>query len=115
MQAYRDQYASLFRDGEDVTLIAISNDSATDLFEWARDEDFPFLFGSDPEGEAYSAFGGDPWFTGASGSRAVIVIDPDGIISYVTPAFNQVDPAAYEELREAIDAVTPAEETGDTG
>ena len=107
MRAYRDQYASLFRDGDGVTLIAISDDSATDLFEWARDEDFPFLFGSDPEGTAYAAFGGDPWFTGSSGGRAVIVIDPDGIIRYVTPAFNQVDPAAYEELREAIDAVAP--------
>ena len=108
MQAYRDQYASLFRGGEGVTLIAISNDSAKALHEWARDEDFPFLFGSDPEGSAYTAFGGDPWFTGISGSRAVIVIDPGGIVRYVTPAFNQVDPAAYEELRAAIDAASPA-------
>ena len=72
MNAYRDQYASLFRDGEGVTLIAISNDSPQTLHEWARDEDFPFLFGSDPEGDAYSAFGGDPWFTGISGSRALV-------------------------------------------
>jgi peroxiredoxin len=109
MQAYRDQYASLFHDGEGVTLIAISNDSPTELFEWARDEDFPFLFGSDPDGTAYSAFGGDPWFTGTAGSRAVIVIASDGTIAWVTPAFNQVDPAAYEELREVIGAVTPAQ------
>jgi peroxiredoxin Q/BCP len=107
MQAYRDQYASLFRGGEGVTLIAVSNDSAQDLHEWARDEDFPFLFGSDPDGAVYSAFGGEPWFTGISGSRAVIVIDPEGVVSYVTPAFNQVDPVAYEELGRAIEAVTP--------
>lgn len=107
MHAYRDQYASLFRGGDGVTLIAVSNDSPTDLFEWARDEDFPFLFASDPDGALYSAFGGDPWFTGISGSRAVIVIDPGGVVSYVTPAFNQVDPLAYEELGRAIDAVTP--------
>jgi len=107
MQAYRDQYASLFRDGQDVTLIAISSDSPTDLAEWAADEDFPFLLGSDPDGAAYAAFGGEPWFTGIAGSRAVIVIDPAGVISWVTPAFNQVDPAAYQELGEAIDAVTP--------
>ena len=115
MQAYRDQYASLFRDGDGITLIAISNDSADELHEWARDEDFPFLFGSDPEGMAYSAFGGDPWLTGTSGSRAVIVIDPDGVIRYVTPAFNQVDPAAYQELGGAIDAVTPDRGTGGPG
>ncbi len=107
MQAYRDQYASLFRDGEDVTLIAVSADPAADLAEWAEEEDFPFLFGSDPEGAAYAAFGGDPWFNGIAGSRAVIVIDPSGTISWVTPAFNQVDPEAYRELGEAIDAVTP--------
>ena len=115
MQAYRDQYASLFRDGAGVTLIAISNDSPTELFEWARDEDFPFLFGSDPDGEAYAAFGGEPWFTGAAGSRAVVVIDPEGVIRYVTPTFNQVDPAAYEELGRAIDAVTPARGSGGPG
>jgi peroxiredoxin Q/BCP len=107
MQAYRDQYASLFRDGEDVTLIAISNDSPESLHEWAREEDFPFLFGSDPDGAAYAAFDGDPWFTGISGSRAVVVVDPEGDISYVTPAFNQVDPGAYAELKRAVDEVTP--------
>ncbi len=107
MQAYRDQYASLFRDGAGVTLIAISNDSPTELFEWARDEDFPFLFGSDPDGSAYAAFGGDTWPTGVSGSRAVIVIDPEGTVAWVDPAFNEVDPAAYEALGAAIDAAMP--------
>jgi peroxiredoxin Q/BCP len=107
MQAYRDQYASLFRGGDGVTLIAISNDSPQSLHEWAREEDFPFLFGSDPDGDAYRAFDGDPWFTGISGSRAVVVVDAEGAISYVTPAFNQVDPGAYAELQDAIDAVTP--------
>jgi hypothetical protein len=40
-------------------------------------------------------------------SRAVIVVGPDRRIAGVIPQFNQVDPAAYEELAEFIDRVTP--------
>ncbi len=110
MQAYRDQYASLFRDGRDVVLIGISSDPAEELASWARDEDFQFLFGSDPESAGYAAFGGDPRDNGMVGSRAVIVVDPEGRIASVIPQFNQVDPAAYEELAAAIDRVTPEPE-----
>lgn len=42
-----------------------------------------------------------------AGSRAVIVIDAEGRIAHVIPAFRQVDPEAYEELGAAIDRVTP--------
>jgi peroxiredoxin Q/BCP len=112
MQAYRDQYASLFRAGRDVILIGISNDSPEELSSWARDEDFQFLFGSDPEGAAYAAFGGDPRDNGVVGSRAVVVVDPEGKIAEVIPQFNQVDPMAYEALKAAIDRVTPESEGG---
>ena len=107
MQAYRDQYARLFRDGQNVVLIGISNDPAEDLASWARDDDFQFLFGSDPSGAGYAAFGGDPRDDGTVGSRAVIVVDPEGRIAEVIPRFNQVDPAAYDQLKAAIDRVTP--------
>jgi peroxiredoxin Q/BCP len=107
MQAYRDQYASLFRSGRDVVLMGISNDPAEELASWAKDEDFQFLFGEDPEGASYAAFGGNPRESGAVGSRAVIVVDPDGRIAEVIPRFNQVDPAAYQQLKAAIDRVTP--------
>jgi peroxiredoxin len=104
MRAYRDQYASLFDGGEGVTLIGVSNDSAEELHSWASDEEFPFLFGSDTGASAYSAFGGDPRDNGMAGSRAVIVVDPEGRVSHVMESFNQVDPTAYEELRGAIQA-----------
>ena len=110
MQAYRDQYASLFRDGRDVVLIGVSSDSAEELASWAKDDDFQFLFGSDPGSQGYASFGGDPRDNGMVGSRAVIVVDPEGRVSKVIPRFNQVDPAAYEELGAAIDAVTPEPE-----
>ncbi len=107
MQAYRDQYASLFHDGQNVVLMGISNDSPEELASWAKDEDFQFLFGSDPDGAAYAAFGGDPRENGMVGSRAVIVVDPEGRIAEVMPRFNQVDPAAYAQLKAAVDRVTP--------
>ena len=68
------------------------------LASWAKDEDFQFLFGSDPDGSAYAAFGGDPRDNGMVGSRAVIVVDPEGRIAEVIPRFNQVDPGAYKQL-----------------
>lgn len=110
MQAYRDQYASLFHDGRDVVLLAISADSPEELASWAEDEDFQYLFGSDPDGSAYAAFGGDPREGGVAGSRAVVVVDPEGRIAEVIPSFNQVDPGAYEQLGAAIDRVTPEPE-----
>ena len=113
MQAYRDQYARLFRSGQNVVLMAISNDAPQELASWARDEDFQFLFGSDPDGSAYTAFGGDPREGGTVGSRAVVVVDPDGRIAEVIPSFNQVDPGAYTRLQEAIDRVTPQVDEGE--
>lgn len=110
MEAYRDQYASLFNEGRDVVLIGISTDSVDEMSSWAKDADFPFLFASDPGSTIYAEFGGDPRDNGMVGSRAVIVVAPDGTIAHVMPTFNQVDPAAYTELADAIDRVTPAVE-----
>ena len=107
MRAYRDQYAELFNEGRNVVLMAISNDSPEEGASWLRDEDFPYLFGSDAAGDAFSSFGGEVRDNGTVGSRAVIVVGPDGRVAKVIPRFNQVDPAAYEELAAAIDEVTP--------
>ena len=107
MRAYRDQYASLLRGGRDIVLIAISPDSPEELGSWAKDDDFPFLFASDPDGRAYAAFGGDPRDNGMPGGRAVIVVGPDGKIAEVIPRFREVDPTAYEELGSVIERVVP--------
>jgi peroxiredoxin Q/BCP len=110
MQAYRDQYARLFKDGQNVILIGISNDPAEELASWAKDDDFQYLFGSDPTSSGFSAFGGDPRDNGMVGARTVIVVGPDGRIAEVIPSFNQVDPQAYDQLQAAIDRVTPEPE-----
>lgn len=109
MHAYRDQYAKLFRDGQDVVLIAISTDTPEDLESWARDDQFQFVMGSDPGaavGKLYGAF--IQRDSGPLDNRTLFVVDPEGRISYVAAPFNQVDPTAYTDLEQAIGAVTPA-------
>jgi peroxiredoxin Q/BCP len=101
MDAYRDQYATLFKNGRGVVLIAISADPDTALASWARDAEYPFLFASD-SGTAvarqYGALAEDPGLT----NRNLFVVGPDGRISYRAVPFREIDPSAYEELGAAI-------------
>ncbi len=107
MHAYRDQYATVFKGGKNVILIGISSDTPEELAAWAADDDFPFLMASDPGSQTAVDYGVGARENGMVGSRAVIVIDPDGKVAWTTPAFQQIDPGAYEELAQAVDRVTP--------
>ena len=114
MHAYRDQYATLFRNGRDVVLVAVSTDGPEALASWARDDEFPFLFGSDQDaavGRLYGAFVDRP--SGAVDNRTLFVVDPEGEISYVAAPFREIDPTAYEDLAAAVDRVVPP--PGDPG
>jgi peroxiredoxin Q/BCP len=113
MEAYRDQYASVFRGGRGVTVLAISNDSAEELASWADDSDFPVLFGSDADHSAAASFGLDFRESGNIQTRSVVVVDPEGRISWTALRFREVDPTAYEELAAAVAAVAPP--LGDEG
>ena len=101
MDAYRDQYATLFKNGRGVVLIAISADPDTALASWARDSEYPFLFASD-SGTAvarqYGALAEDPGLT----NRNLFVVGPDGRIAYRAVPFREIDPSAYEDLGAAI-------------
>jgi peroxiredoxin len=101
MQTYREEYQRVFNGGRDVVLIAISKDSPEALQSWASDEDFPFLFGSDPNGDLFRAFGGVP---GAGGyfSRTLVVLDQEGKVAEVTPRFLEVDPTSYDALQATV-------------
>jgi thioredoxin-dependent peroxiredoxin len=101
MNAYRDQYATLFKNGRGVVLIAISADADTALASWARDSEYPFLFASDSGavvGRQYGALAEDPGIT----NRNLFVVGPDGRISYRAIPFREIDPRAYKELGTAI-------------
>lgn len=110
MQAYRDQYATLFRGGRDIVLIAISTDPPQELSAWARDEEFPFLFASDRAsvvGQRYGAFL-DRGDRGILNNRTLFIIDDEGRIQYVAAPFREVDPQAYAELADALERIAPS-------
>ena len=68
----------------------------------AADADFPFLFGSDVEGDAAEAFGVGRRGNGMPQSRAMVVVDPEGRVAWTTAEFNGIDPMAYEDLATAV-------------
>ena len=111
MNAYRDQYAQLFKNGRNVVLIAISSDPDTLLAAWARESEFPYLFASDSGtavGKLYGALAGRRNMT----NRNLFVVGPDGRIAYRQAPFREIDPTAYTELGAAIDKLVPADTTG---
>ncbi|HZN96210.1 MAG TPA: redoxin domain-containing protein [Gemmatimonadales bacterium] len=102
MNAYRGQYATLFKNGRGVVLIAISADPDTALASWARDSEFPFLFASDTGtavAKRYGALASNPGMT----NRNLFVVGPDGRIAYRAVPFREVDATAYKELGAAIE------------
>ena len=105
MQAYRDQYASLFNGGQNVVVIGISIDTPELHHGWLKEADFPFVFATDEGGRTYESYGGVSRDDDRPGTRAVMVVGPDGRIAHVIPAFLQTDPRAYEELGAAVDRI----------
>jgi peroxiredoxin len=109
MHAYRDQYAQLFHDGQDVVLIAISADPVDTLAAWARDDQFQFLMASDTGavvGKMYGALASRPGIT----NRNLFVVGPDGNIAYRAVPFREVDPMAYTDLGDAVNKLVPPKE-----
>src|SRR6185503_17824005 len=108
MNAYRDQYAKLFKNGRGVVLVAISADPDTALASWARDSECPFLFASDSGtavAKRYGALASRPGLT----NRNLFVVGPDGRIAYRATPFQEVDRKAYKDLAAAIGKLVPAD------
>lgn len=102
MNAYRDQYATVFKGGKGVVLLAISVDPDTMLASWAKDSQFPFRFLSDPDGAVGRMYGA--WDAeDKMDDRSLFVIGPGGKIVYRQTPFREIDPTAYKELEAAID------------
>ena len=111
MHAYRDQYAKLFKDGQNVVLIAISTDPVDTLAAWARDDQFPFLMASDVDravGTKYGALLSQAPYD----NRNLFVVGPDGKIAYTATPFRELDPTAYTELAAALDKLNPPAASG---
>ena len=106
MEAYRDQYATLFNNGRRVVVLGISVDPDTALASWARDASCPMLFASDSGsvvGRRYGAFDAKNQVD----DRSLYVIAPDGRIAYHVRPFNQLSAAAYARLGAVVDSLAP--------
>ena len=106
MDAYRDQYATLFNNGNKVQVFGISFDADTALASWAKDANYPVTFLSDPGAEVGKKYGVAVKFRDmVLDSRVVYVIDAEGKITNVMAPFRETDPTAYKELEAAVDKV----------
>jgi peroxiredoxin len=106
MEAYRDQYATLFNNGSNVVVMGISVDPDTTLASWAREEDFPILFASDPGGKVGQLYGAFDAKNKVD-NRSLFVVGPDGRVAYVTKPFKVLTPSAYTELAAVVDSLAP--------
>ena len=95
MEAYRDQYATLFNNGKKVVVIGISVDPDTTQADWARESSFPNLFASDPDQTVAKLYGSAD---GKFDTRNVFVVGPDGHIAARIMKFNVLSNDAYSEL-----------------
>ena len=112
MEAYRDQYATLFNNGRRVAVLAVSADPDTTLASWAHASQFPFAFGSDSAGVAGTRYGA--WMSQQRfNNRHLFVVGPDGRIAYVARPFRVLAPDAYTELAAVIDRLSPPPEDDD--
>jgi len=103
MEAYREQYATLFNGGNGVRVFAVSVDPDTMLASWAQERQYPISFLSDVGGAVSRAYGvlltrGEMMYS----HRTLYVIDPNGVIASVISPFRETDPTAYTELAAAV-------------
>jgi peroxiredoxin len=99
MEAYRDQYATLFNNGKKVAVIGISVDPDTMLANWARESSFPVLFGSDPDQKVGKLYGST---RGKIDTRNLFVVGPDGRVAFKQVPVNVLSQEAYAELGRAV-------------
>jgi thioredoxin-dependent peroxiredoxin len=105
MEAYRDQYATLFNGGRNVVVIGISVDPDTALASWARDLRTPVLYGSDVD-QAVGKRYGAAMSTRKFNARHVYVVGPDGRVAHRLVPFNELSADAYTQLEQAVDQVS---------
>lgn len=109
MRAYRDQYAEIFGERDDVVLLAISRDTPAELLSWAQDEGFGFRMLSDEDGAVGRAYGAVT-SSDMLNNRNLFIVDGDGRIAHRMTPFREVDPTAYTDLAAAILQVAGASE-----
>jgi peroxiredoxin len=105
MEAYRDQYATLFNSGKKVVVIGISVDADTTQANWAHDSGFPNVFASDPDQTVAKLYGSAD---NKLDTRNVFIIGADGKIAARMMRFNVLSTEAYTELGADVAAALKA-------
>ena len=101
MEAYRDQFATLFNEGKDVTVLAVSTDDPETLRNWAAEQKFPVTFVSDERGVLAKPY--DVKYPAINMYRRVLfVVAPDGKVTHVMRPFKELSADAYTELATAV-------------
>jgi peroxiredoxin Q/BCP len=101
MEAYRDQYATIFKNGQGVTVLAISTDDVPTLASWASEKSFPVTFLSDANADVGRAY--DVKIPAVNFNRRVVfVVGPDGKVTHVMRPFRELSADSYTELGEAV-------------
>ena len=106
MEAYRDQYATLFNNGRGVVVLGLSMDADTTLVSWFREIETPIMVMGETDGKVsrmYQAINAG----GTANQRHLYVIDKTGKISYKALPFRVMAQDAYTELEAAIDKLNP--------
>ena len=99
MEAYRDQYATLFNNGKKVVVLGVSVDPDTTLANWARESSFQFVFGSDVDQTVGKLYGST---RDKLDSRNLFVIGPDGRIAFKQVPVNVMSQDEYAALGRAV-------------
>ena len=111
MEAYRDQYATLFNNGKKVVVLGVSVDPDTMLANWARESSFPMLFGSDPDQKVGKLYGST---RGKLDTRNLFVIGPDGRIAFKQVPVNVLSQDEYAALGQAVARAAGGNSTSST-
>ena len=106
MEAYRDQYDTLFNQGRNVVVLGISVDPDTTLASWARDQETPVLYASDPGGTVGKLYGSNDPKSGLD-TRALFVVGPDGRVKYRVQNFRVMTDQSYTDLGVVVDSLAP--------
>jgi peroxiredoxin len=112
MEAYRDQYATLFNNGRNVVVIGVSLDPDTTLINWFRELETPIMVASDlPDKKISTLYEAVNAQNPSVNNRHLYVIDPTGKVTYKALPFRAMAGDAYTELEAEIDKLAPSPRT----
>jgi peroxiredoxin len=99
MCAMRDDFTVLSKLG--VTVLGISGDYVFSHHAWAKELGLPFALLSDPKREVarlYESYNEETGYV----RRTLYVVDHEGRIAYMDPAYDVSTTASFERLKEAL-------------